>query len=431
MKSWKLKIVAEYKQQLAHEGPVFNAKTNTLFFTSNRLYKKDGSQYVVISRYDPSTGTTTDLGLSDRIPMANGAIGINSNEIAFTMQGNWSKPAGIAIFNHQTNKSRILINNANGDEFNSPNDVVITKNNVLFFTDPTYGYEQNFRPSPELGNWVWSVNLDGNNLRMVADGFTKPNGIALDPTRQRILITDTGYFSGDGNIHPENPRTIYAYKLSKDSKSPLLSQRTALNIASKGIPDGIKIDQSGNIWTGTAAGVERFNKQGTQKTTIPIYGGISNLTFAKPMQLYLLGEKQLWSLELQRNKKHNKIIGSHLANRLIGSTTNDIIRGHRGDDIIRGHQGDDIIDGGDGNDTIKGGQGKDQFILSPGDDQILDYQLGESIIVNSEIFGRDLNIKQQGSDLRITSTTGLNTMLLNTDLPAFQDAKAITFTDQT
>ena len=50
MKSWKLKIVAEYKQELAHEGPVFNAKTNTLFFTSNRLYKKDGSQYVVISR---------------------------------------------------------------------------------------------------------------------------------------------------------------------------------------------------------------------------------------------------------------------------------------------------------------------------------------------------------------------------------------------
>ena len=421
MKSWKLKIVAEYKQELAHEGPVFNAKTNTLFFTSNRLYKKDGSQYVVISRYDPSTGTTTDLGLSNRIPMANGAIGINSNEIAFTMQGNWSKPAGIAIFNHQTNKSRILISNANGDEFNSPNDVVITKNNVLFFTDPTYGYEQNFRPSPELGNWVWSINLDGNNLRMVADGFTKPNGIALDPARQRILITDTGYFSGDGSIHPENPRTIYAYKLSKDPKSPLLSQRTALNIASTGIPDGIKIDQSGNIWTGTAAGVERFSKQGTRKTTIPIDGGISNLTFAKPMQLYLLGEKQLWSLELQRNKKHNTIIGSHLANKLIGSTTND---------IIRGHQGDDIINGGDGNDKIKGGQGKDQFILSQGKDQILDYKLGESIIIHSKKFDRNLHIEQLGADLRITSTTGLNTVLLNTDLHSFQDADAITFTDQ-
>ena len=88
MKAWKLKIAAEYNQQLAHEGPVFNAKTKTLFFTSNRLNKKDGSQYVVISQYDPSTGATTDLGLSDRIPMANGAIAINANEIAFTMQGN-------------------------------------------------------------------------------------------------------------------------------------------------------------------------------------------------------------------------------------------------------------------------------------------------------------------------------------------------------
>lgn len=422
MKSWKLKIVAEYKQQLAHEGPVFNAKTKTLFFTSNRLYKKDGSQFVVISQYNPSTGTTTDLGLSNRIPMANGAIGINSNEIAFTMQGNLSKPAGIAIFNHQTNKSRILINNANGSAFNSPNDVVITKNNVLFFTDPTYGLEQNFRPKPELGNWIWSVDLDGNNLRMVADGFTKPNGIALDPARQRILITDTGYFSGDGSIHPENPRTIYAYKLSNDRKNPLLSQRTALNVAAKGIPDGIKIDQSGNIWTGTAAGVERFSKKGTRKATIPVDGGISNLTFAKPKQLYLLGEKQLWSLELQRNNKHNIIVGSHIANTLIGSAA---------DDIIKGHQGNDIINGGEGNDQIKGGKGTDRFTLSPGDDKILDYQLGEPIIINSNFFGRDLNIQQQGADLRITSTTGLSTELLNTNLAAFQDTNAITFDDQT
>ena len=39
MKAWKLKIAAEYNQQLAQEGPVFNAKTKTLFFTSNRPNK--------------------------------------------------------------------------------------------------------------------------------------------------------------------------------------------------------------------------------------------------------------------------------------------------------------------------------------------------------------------------------------------------------
>ena len=420
MKNWKLKIVAEYDQQLAHEGPVFNSETQKLFFTSNRLNKKNGSQYVVISQYDPITGITTDLGLRDRIPMANGAIAINSKEIAFTMQGTSSKPAGVAIFNHQTNKTRTLIDDANGNAFNSPNDIILTEKGVLIFTDPSYGYEQQFRPAPELGDWVWSVNLDGENLRMVADGFSKPNGIALDSDRNRVLITDTGYFSGDGSSHPENPRTIYEYKLSGGAKNPLLSHRTVLNIASEGIPDGIKIDQSGNIWTGTAAGVEIFNEHGVRRSTIPIEGGVSNLTFANPRSLYLLGGNQLWRLELKGSLKRNKIIGSHLANTLTGTTNND---------LIKGKKGDDIIDAGHGDDDMKGGKGKDRFRLSQGNDRILDYQIGESILVNSKIFGRDLEITQQGADLRISSTTGLNTELLNTDLTAFQETSALEFTN--
>ena len=427
MQNWKLEIIAEYTQPMAHEGPVFNKKFNKLFFTSNRLKKKNGKQYVVISEYDPITGITTDLGLRNRIPMANGAVAVNSTEIAFTMQGNLSRPAGIAIFNHQKNETRTLINNANGQAFNSPNDIIITDNKHLLFTDPSYGYEQQFRPPPQLGNWVWSINLDGNNLRMVADGFSKPNGIALDLKRNRVLITDTGYVSGDGRINPEAPRTIYQYKLNANQKNPILSDRTALNIASKGIPDGIKIDQSGNIWTGTAAGIEIFAKNGARKTTIPIHGGISNLTFASPTDLYLLGGEQLWSLKLKtniplkKNIQRNTIIGSDLANVLHGSSCND---------RIKGEDGDDIINAGDGDDEIEGGKGQDRFTLSRGHDQILDYQTGESIFIDTETYGRDLKIKQQGSSLMISSTQGLHTELLNTDLTTFQATNALTFTNE-
>ena len=427
MKNWQLEIIAEYTQPMAHEGPVFNKKSNKLFFTSNRLKKKNGTQYVVISQYDPITGITTDLGLRNRIPMANGAVAINSNEIAFTMQGYLSRPAGIAIFNHQTNETRTLINNANGQAFNSPNDIIITKNKHLFFTDPSYGYEQQFRPPPQLGNWVWSSNLDGSNLRMVADGFIKPNGIALDLKRNRVLITDTGYISGDGRINPEAPRTIYQYKFNANRNNPILSDRTALNIAAKGIPDGIKIDQSGNIWTGTAAGIEIFAKHGTRKTTIPIHGGISNLTFASPTDLYLLGGEQLWSLKLKKNIQLEKNIQR---NTIIGSDSSKILQGSSGNDRIKGKDGDDIINAGDGDDEIKGGKGQDRFTLSGGHDQILDYQIGESIVVDTEIYGRDLKIKQHGSSLRISSTQGLNTELLNTDLITFQATNALTFSSE-
>ena len=80
---------------------------------------------------------------------------------------------------------------------------------------------------------------------------------------------------------------------------------------------------------------------------------------------------------------------------------------------------------------MEGGKGNDSFTLSSGNDRILDYEIGEPILVNTKIFGRNLEIEQQGAHLRIISTTGLSTQLLNTDLQSFQEAGAITFTNET
>ena len=418
MKAWTLRIAAEYNEAMAHEGPVFNEKTNTLFFTSNRLHHKNGNQYVVVSQYDPNTGITDDLGLSNAIPMANGAVEINPDEIAFTMQGDLSTPAGIAIFNHSKNKTRLLINNANGQEFNSSNDIVITDDDILLFTDPTYGFEQNFRPKPELGNWVWSVDLQGENLRMIADGFSKPNGLALNKNQDKLLVTDTGYYTGDGQAHPERPRTIYSYALEPSAQNPSLSNKTVLNIATQGIPDGIKIDASGNIWTGTQAGVEMLNKHGSLQEIIPINGGISNLTFAGEKKLYLLGETRLWTLDLATGGRRNKIFGSRKSNHLDGSAWDDRIQAGHGNDIINAASGDD---------QIKGGKGNDTFILSLGKDVILDYDIGETIQINRDVFGQNLTFQQMGDDLNISSSTGLNSLLLNTSLDKFQTTEAIQF----
>ena len=140
-----------------------------------------------------------------------------------------------------------------------------------------------------------------------------------------------------------------------------------------------------------------------------------------------MGGEQLWSLKLKtniplkKNIQRNTIIGSDLANVLHGSS---------GNDRIKGEDGDDIINAGDGDDEIEGGKGQDRFTLSRGHDQILDYQIGESIVIDTETYGRDLKIKQQGSSLMISSTQGLHTELLNTDLTTFQSTNALTFTNE-
>ena len=74
----KLKLLSSYSKPLAHEGPVLIPELNQLFFTSNRLYRSDGSQYVVASSYNIQDGSTRDLGLTGSIPMTNGAFRLSN-----------------------------------------------------------------------------------------------------------------------------------------------------------------------------------------------------------------------------------------------------------------------------------------------------------------------------------------------------------------
>jgi hypothetical protein len=92
----RLRVLASYAQPLAHEGPVLLPERDELFFTSNRLRRTDGSQYVVVSAFQLTKGTTRNLGLTESIPMANGAFRLSNGNLVVTMQGDKTKPAGLA-----------------------------------------------------------------------------------------------------------------------------------------------------------------------------------------------------------------------------------------------------------------------------------------------------------------------------------------------
>lgn len=71
----------------------------------------------------------------------------------------------------------MLLNNYYGRAFNSLNDVAINpKNQDIYFTDPEYGFLQDFRPSPGLPNQVYRYNDRTGAVSVVADGFKLPNG---------------------------------------------------------------------------------------------------------------------------------------------------------------------------------------------------------------------------------------------------------------
>jgi gluconolactonase len=277
-------------QALAHEGPIYLPDHQALFFTSNRLRRVDGSQYVVVSLFDFNSGKTTDLGLSSLIPMANGAFRLKNGSIVVAMQGNLKQPAGLASFDLDTRQVKMLTKGFADYQFNSPNDVVQANDLSIWFTDPQYGYEQGFRPKPTTGNWVWRLDALGRSQRLLIDGLAKPNGIAFSRDQRYVYVTDSGYIAGNGKRNSLLPRTIYRYRVVDTPEGPLVTDRITFCVVTNGIPDGIKVDTQDRVWTATGAGLEVFSKNGLPLAVIPIKGGVSNFALTDDGGAYLMGE---------------------------------------------------------------------------------------------------------------------------------------------
>lgn len=118
--------------------------------------------------------------------------------ILFCAQGNMTIGTGGIYYMPRNSRPIPLITNFHGRDFNSVNDVVVAKDGAIWFTDPCYGHEQEFRPRPKLPCVVYRFVPSTGEVRVVADGFVKPNGIAFSPDEETVYVTDTGAHSGDG-----------------------------------------------------------------------------------------------------------------------------------------------------------------------------------------------------------------------------------------
>ena len=81
----------------------------------------------------------------------------------------------------------VLIDSFDGKKLNAPNDVVVASDGAVWFTDPGYGILGNYeghKDTSEQPPRVYRLEMPSGRAKVVADGFDKPNGIALSPTRR-------------------------------------------------------------------------------------------------------------------------------------------------------------------------------------------------------------------------------------------------------
>jgi gluconolactonase len=148
-----------------------------------------------------------------------------------------------------------------GAAFNSPNDVTIRSDDVVYFTDPDF--QRGGRPDAMNGR-TSVFRVSGGTVSLVDDRLREPNGIALSPDGGTLYVGAYG----------EN--TIYSYPVQADG-----STGTRTRFASVGGPDGVTVDCAGNVyWASGADGlVHVFSPAGGPLGTIASGAGTTNVAF--------------------------------------------------------------------------------------------------------------------------------------------------------
>lgn len=206
----KLTVALSDDLPIFHEACVFIPHLDAVFVTSNQFVAPGQSnKTIVISKLSRDVNGSWKREEIDApgVPFANGAINYDGG-IVFCAQGSLKENGGLVWMSVEPRyETKVLVEDYEGYSFNSPNDVVVHTDGSIWFTDPAYGVEQGVRPEPQLANQVYRYDPRGS-LRVMADGFGKPNGICFSPDEQTVYITDTDFIRGDGNLDARRARTM-------------------------------------------------------------------------------------------------------------------------------------------------------------------------------------------------------------------------------
>jgi gluconolactonase len=168
-----------------------------------------------------------------------------------------------------------IADNYQGKRLNSPNDVVVKSDGSIWFTDPAYGidtdYEGHKSPMEVDGCYVYRVDPSTGDIKVVADDFVRPNGIAFSPDESNLYICDTGA------THVENgPRHIRVFDVAADGS---LSGGDVFATCTNGLFDGFRFDSDGRLWTSANDGVHCYDPDGTLIGKVIVPGPVSNVVF--------------------------------------------------------------------------------------------------------------------------------------------------------
>ena len=198
----------------------------------------------------------------------------------------------------------ILADSYRGKRLNSPNDLVYRSDGSLYFTDPPYGLRTQGDNDPEKQlkvNGVYRIphaleqkpgtQPARSELQLVVSNLARPNGIAFSPDEKYLYVD---------NSQPQ--RLWMRYRVLPDGT---LTDAKVLYDATtdprQGGPDGMKVDEEGNIYSAGPGGVWIISPQGKPLGVILMPERTANLTWAGPGRrtLYIAASTSIYRVRLK------------------------------------------------------------------------------------------------------------------------------------
>jgi gluconolactonase len=176
--------------------------------------------------------------------------------------------------------------------------VVVKSDDSIWFTDPPYGilsdYEGN-KAKQENGNNVYRVDGKTGEVKVVADDFIRPNGLAFSADEKKLYIVDSA-----GGRTKGQPKHIRVFDVGEGGK---LTGGKEFADCTAGRFDGMRFDSDGRLWAATDDGVHCLDTDGTLIGKVKIPEICSNVVFGGPKRnyLYITATNSLYGVMLHVN----------------------------------------------------------------------------------------------------------------------------------
>jgi gluconolactonase len=180
-----------------------------------------------------------------------------------------------------------------GRRLNSPNDVVVGSDGAVWFTDPDYGilsdYEGYRAEREQAGCFVYRIDPVTGAVAAVATDFARPNGLCFSPDEGFLYVAESGQ-----SHDPAVPAVIRRFRV----EGARLAGGEVFATLDNGLPDGIRCDTEGNVWSSAGDGVHVFAPDGVLLGKILVPQRVSNLCFGGPRRnrLFITATRSVYAV---------------------------------------------------------------------------------------------------------------------------------------